>query len=815
MAGGKGTRLRPLTCDLPKPMVPLLNKPVMEYTLELLQKYDITDVGVTLAYLPDNIEEYFSNKYGPLNIRYFVEDIPLGTGGSVKNAEEFLDDTFIVISGDAITDMNIKKALEFHKRKGSKATLVLKKEPVPLEYGVILLDREGKVKQFLEKPSWGEVFSDTINTGIYILEPEVLNYYKKGENFDFSKDLFPKLLRDRVPIYGYVTENYWCDIGDLNSYKETQFYMLDKNIDVHIKGKEIKPNIWIGKDTIVGKNVKITPPIFIGNNCEIEDGVELNSYSIIGDNCKIGTNSSIKRSILWNGVDIGENNEIRGSVLCDHVHTHKNVSIYEDAVIGTSTHLLSNASISSSVKIWPNKKVDDGTKVYEDIIWGTKYTKNIFGQRNISGHLNKEMTSEFASKLGGAFASAMGNKDIFVIGCNGSYGTQYLKNALISGIMATGAYVIDIKETLMPITRFAIDFFGAKGGIYVDTDYMDKDRVQIELMNSNGANIDRAKERKVENLLNRGDYPICGYRDVKVPLEINNFNIYYIKRNIEEIERYKSDGKKIKIVLASYAKEAIDIAQSMLDYMGVDIQGIDIIDTTTKLDDYVELMTNKIKKHKYDLGIILSGNGEQVWLIDSQGNIVNGHRYFLLAVLIMLKKGFKEKIIVPYHYPDVIERMTKKYDIETKRVKSDISSIMNETLKSAANKTKNQYNLIFDGILGTVTILDYMVKENVSLAKILEEIPDYHFIKRDVHCQWDKKGEILRKIIEDHENDNIEMFEGVKINDDRGWALILPHSEKPLFKIYAQGDSEEFAKELSIFYDDKLKEMVKNSTLET
>lgn len=191
MAGGEGTRLRPLTCNIPKPMVPVVNKPVMEHIIELLRKYNLTDIAVTLQYLPNIIKNYFSDgREFDVNLRYYVEDKPMGTAGSVKNAEDFLDDTFVVISGDALTDIDLKKAIDFHFSKKSMATLVLKKVEIPLEYGVVVTDEDGRITRFLEKPSWGEVFSDTVNTGIYILSPEVLKYYNKNEIFDFSKDLF-------------------------------------------------------------------------------------------------------------------------------------------------------------------------------------------------------------------------------------------------------------------------------------------------------------------------------------------------------------------------------------------------------------------------------------------------------------------------------------------------------------------------------------------------------------------------------------------------------------------------------------------------
>lgn len=295
MAGGKGTRLRPLTCDIPKPMVPILNKPVMEYSIDLLRKHGINDIAVTMAYMPSIIMDYFeAGDRWNVNLEYFIEDIPLGTGGSVKNAQEFLDDTFIVISGDALTDLDISEAIEYHRQK-SKATIVLRREDVPLEYGVVITDESGKVIRFLEKPSWSEVFSDTVNTGIYILEPEVLDYFDKDVNFDFSKDLFPKLLEDKIPMYGYITQDYWNDIGDLNSYMETHFNILDRKVCVDINAREIEKGIWIEDGVEIGKNTILHSPVYIAENSSIKDNVNINEYSIIGPNCDIGNHSSLKK----------------------------------------------------------------------------------------------------------------------------------------------------------------------------------------------------------------------------------------------------------------------------------------------------------------------------------------------------------------------------------------------------------------------------------------------------------------------------------------------------------------------------------------
>ncbi|BAP17911.1 hypothetical protein ETSB_1137 [cyanobacterium endosymbiont of Epithemia turgida isolate EtSB Lake Yunoko] len=262
MAGGSGTRLRPLTCNLPKPMVPILNRPIAEHIINLLKRNKILEVIVTLYYLPDVIRDYFQDgsDFG-VEMTYAVEDDqPLGTAGSVKNIEELLDDTFIVISGDSITDFDLQKAITFHKQKKSKATLVLTRVPNPVEFGVVILDKHQRINRFLEKPSTSEIFSDTVNTGIYVLEPEVLRYLPDNEESDFSKDLFPLLLAKSEPIYGFIAEGYWCDVGNLEAYRQAQYDALEGKVTLDFAYEEISPGFWLGKNSYIDPTAKITPP---------------------------------------------------------------------------------------------------------------------------------------------------------------------------------------------------------------------------------------------------------------------------------------------------------------------------------------------------------------------------------------------------------------------------------------------------------------------------------------------------------------------------------------------------------------------------
>ncbi|MCG8502083.1 MAG: NDP-sugar synthase, partial [Firmicutes bacterium] len=395
MAGGEGTRLRPLTCNRPKPMVPVMNKPVMEHIIQLLKQHNITEIGVTLQYMPQIIREYFGDGSDlGVNIRYYVEESPLGTAGSVKNAEEFLDDTFIVISGDALTDINLSKAIAYHQNNNAVATLVLARVDVPLEYGVVVTDNHGKITRFLEKPSWSEVFSDTVNTGIYILNPRVLAYFNAGEKFDFSKDLFPLLMEDEQPMYGYVAEGYWCDIGDLSAYQQCHFDILDGKVNIPNHAREIAEKVWVEDPVEIADTAQITGPVLIGSHTKIKDYAAISDFTVIGSDNIIGEYSSFKRTILWKGCNIGQKVQLRGCTLCNKAQVKEASSVFEQAVVGGNTVVKERAVVKPGIKIWPSKTVESDTEINVNLVWGAKYSKMLFGEKGILGEVNVDLTPE-------------------------------------------------------------------------------------------------------------------------------------------------------------------------------------------------------------------------------------------------------------------------------------------------------------------------------------------------------------------------------------------------------------------------------------
>src|SRR5688572_30159479 len=313
MAGGQGTRLRPLTSDQPKPMIRIVNLPCMEHIVNLLARHGITDIGVTLQFMPEEIQDYFGDgsEWG-VNMRYSVEDAPAGTAGSVKMAEQQLGlegERLLIISGDALTDADLTRLLRFHEEKGSEATMVLKSVENPLDFGIVILEEDGRISRFLEKPAWGQVFSDTVNTGIYLLEPSVMDEIPEEGEYDFSKELFPKLLEAGRPMYGYVTEDYWEDIGNLEQFASAQRDVLDGRVaGIRPPGTRLRENIYVGRRAQLDDD-ELEGPVVIGDNVRVDRGARISPYTVIGNNVVISAGATVERSIVAEGTYVGEGAE--------------------------------------------------------------------------------------------------------------------------------------------------------------------------------------------------------------------------------------------------------------------------------------------------------------------------------------------------------------------------------------------------------------------------------------------------------------------------------------------------------------------------
>lgn len=809
MAGGEGSRLRPLTCNRPKPMVPVLNRPVMSYCIDLLKKHGITEIGVTLQYLPEAIKEHFGDgsEYG-VRLHYFVEDSPLGTAGSVKNAGEFLDRTFLVISGDALTDLDLSKAIDIHRTRGAAGTLVLTRVDCPLEYGVVITGDGGRIIRFLEKPGWGEVFSDTVNTGIYVLEPDVMDYFDAGQKFDFSKDLFPLLMREGRPLFGAVLSGYWCDIGDLQQYLQAQYDALAGKVRLEIPGREIQPGLWVGENAVLEPGVTVKGPVVIGSHGQVGSGATLEPFTVIGDGCLIGPGASMKRSILWDGVFVGRNAALRGAVLCSRVQVQAGAGVYEGAVVGDRSLIKEGGTIKPEVKVWPHKLVESGATVSENLIWGTRLSKSVFGAQGISGLVNVEITPEFAARVAAAYGSTLKGGRV-AVSCDAFPAAAMLKQAVAAGLQSTGAQVSILGRGTLPMHRFGVRALDCAGGIHVQLSTRKHDVVTVVFTNSKGANISRGQERKIENLLAREDFARTRPALISDPEYVPAIPEAYLQSVLREANREALRSAGFSLLLAYDEASLSAYVPPLARELGLTVENVEGIQETVRArswseyQDVLPLLAAAVTEQKAGGGAVLDANGEYLILIDDRGRVIQDD---LLTALIALYV-FKTRggpVVVPVTAPRVIDALADRYRGRVVRTKTAPQEYVQEVLRQDIT----QFFLHFDALSALVRILSLAAERGTTLSKLVDEIPDFHLTKKDIPVSWQAKGRVIRKLIENENQGEIELLDGVKVFHRGGWALVLPDPEKPVCRVYSEAASMEIAEELTDMYVDKINQIL-------
>lgn len=364
LAGGIGSRFRPLTFTKPKPMIPLLNKPIIEHIVEYLRTYNIRDIAITTNYRRDQIMAHMGtgDRFG-VRLSYPVEETQLGTAGCVKNIENYFDGTFVVIQGDNITDMDLKQLIAFHERNAGLCTIATKAVTDPSEYGVVGFDDSGLVHDFIEKPGSGSEHN-LINTGIYILEPEALKYIPKGEFFDFSRNLFPILLEKEM-IYALRMGGFWSDVGKTTGYKSAQTWMLEKITDnfIDVPHCEIVNAVQIGNNVTIGKDSTIIGPVVIGDNCVIEENCIIGPNTTVGDNTLLKSGSCMLGSVLFENVRVGVKSHMEGCYVAEDTNIGYNNTIQSNSLIGSNCMLGRNVDVSKNSRIWPDMEISAGTKI--------------------------------------------------------------------------------------------------------------------------------------------------------------------------------------------------------------------------------------------------------------------------------------------------------------------------------------------------------------------------------------------------------------------------------------------------------------------
>lgn len=794
-------------------MVPVLNRPIAEHILNLLKHHNITEVIATVHYLPDIMRDYFQDgKDFGVQMTYAVEEEqPLGTAGCVKNVEDLLTDTFIVISGDAITDFDLSAAIEFHRQKGSKATLILKHIPNPIEFGVVIVDENQKIVRFLEKPSASEIFSDTVNTGTYILEPEVLQYLPPNQECDFSKDLFPLLLEKGEPMYGYIAEGYWCDVGHLEAYRAAQYDALRGKVQLDFAYQEKEPGIWVGQNTYIDDSAKLEAPLLLGHNCRVGPRANLESGTVIGDNVTIGADADLKRPIVWNGAIVGEEVHLRACTICRGTRVDRRAHVLEGAVVGPLSTVGEEAQISPSVRVWPSKKIESGAILNINLIWGQTARRSLFGQRGVSGLANIDITPEFAVKLGAAYGSTLKLGARVVVSRDQRSISRMVSRSIIAGIMSVGVNIQNLESTAIPISRSIAPHLNVAGGLHVRVHPDRSDCILIEFFDSNGINITKAKEKKIEGAYFKEDLrraQIAEIGDMVYPSQV--LEIYSTGfEKLLDVEAIRHGGAKVVIDYAYAVSGAI--LPRLLAKFGCDavVLNASLNQVALSAEERESLLTQLgqvVEALRANFGAQVSANGEQFILIDESGIPIRGEQLTAFMVNAVLTANPRGAVVVPVHTSSAVEQIARRHDGEVIRTKANPTALM-EACHANPNVVLGgsgdmgfifpQLHPGFDAMFSIAKLIEMETLQGRPLGQICAELPRVYHRSLTIRCPWTAKGALMRHMVETHPTERIQLVDGVKVVEPQSdnWVLVLPDAGEPIVHIFSNGDDRDWVDE--------------------
>jgi mannose-1-phosphate guanylyltransferase/phosphomannomutase len=823
MAGGFGTRIQPLTNSVPKPMLPVANIPMMEHIINKVIDAGIKDIVILLYFKPEVIKEHFGDgsRLG-VNIEYVLPDDDYGTAGAVKKAEPFLNDTFMIVSGDLVTDFDFKKIIDFHEKKQSKLTITLTPVVDPLQFGVVITDEDGKIQKFLEKPSWGEVFSDTINTGIYILDPEILSRIPEGENFDFGKNLFPNLMAEGIPLWGCSVEGYWRDVGNPKSYREAHLDILEGSIKLKYKGekKEFPRGVaYLEDGAVIDESATIEGSVVIGKNTHIQGNVKLKDV-IIGDDCVVAEGSEIKDSIIWDRCSFGLKCDIYNSVICNDNRFGKKVKIKEGAIIAEGCEVDHLVSFEKDVIVWPQKMIEEASVISNNIIWGTKYKASIFESGKVVGRANLELYCEMATKIAESFGSMLPVGSKVYLSRDYHKSSRMIKRAVLVGLISTGVDAIDVRVLPSNVMRHNLAQNNEiAAGIHVRQSIDDITATEILFFNNEGLFIDTNTEKSCERVFFRENFRRVSSEEIGeiVERDAEVYKLNYEKLIHSKINKEAFNKKELKVGIDLLFGSTSNIVPDILNGLDIENVVLNAYSSDKKLSKLPSLLENSqkniskiVKSLSFDMGFVIFPNGQKLRIADDSGNTYEPYMA-LLGVLKLIDLASREsvKVFLPVNTPDILDSSLKNVKIERGKFSNFTEHLLKEYYLIAntdGNFAFSDFGLQFDSVFACIKILELLAITGADFSSLTSEISDFYYKEEMVDCPADKKGKMMRKFMEEGKDRETSYIDGIKFWLDNGSSvLMIPSTSGDFVKLYVQASSIDEGERVFAEYADKIK----------
>lgn len=816
MAGGEGTRLRPLTSNQPKPMMPMANRPLLEHVVRRLALHGFDDIVVTVAFLASHIRNYFGDgaELG-VRMRYATEETPLGTAGSVRNAAAELDDTFMVVSGDVLSDIDLAQVMKTHRASGALATIALKRVENPVDFGIVITKDDGSIERFLEKPTWGQVFSDTINTGIYVLEPEILDLIPERRPVDFSEEVFPAALERGLPLLGVVVDGYWEDVGTIEAYHRAHQDVLDQRVGIEVPGFRVGEGIWFGEGADVDPGARIAGPVIIGDNSRVEAGAHIGEYTVIGSDVVVKHDAFLQRAVVHDHVYIGPGARLRGCIIGRSCDLRQGARAEEGVVLGEECFVGEHAVVNPGVKVYPFKTVEAGAVVNSSIVWESRGARTLFGRRGVRGLANVDITAELAVRLAAAYGTTLKKGAVVCASRDTSRVARTLKRAVTAGLNLTGVHVDDLELAPVPLTRFQVRSERAQGGITVRLVPGDPASVEIRFFDASGGDIDEVAQRKLERLLGRDDFrrAFAGdIGDIVFPPRALEYYTAALERSIDA-ERVRDHGFKV-VLDTSFGATSV-VLPSVLAKIGAEVLSVNPYAATAgaaaAADDprgRVARVEDLVRASGSHLGVVFDPDGETLVLVDDEGRSLT-HDQGLLALLTLVAEAKPgARVALPVAVSREAERIAETKGASITWTKLAAAHLMEAAGRGGVDFAGSQeggyiwpdFLPAYDAVATLAKVLDLLADTGRSLSSVVRDLPRIHMAHEAVATPWERKGAVMRTTMERAKDREVVLVDGVKVLHAEGWALVLPDAEEPLTHVWAEAGSDHEARQLAQEY---------------
>ncbi len=826
LAGGLGTRLRPLTSRCPKPMVPVANRSALVHLLGLLRRHGIERVVVLLFYRPEIIRKALGDgsRFG-LSIQYSEPQVDYGTAGAVRQALRLLGERFFVLSGDVVSDIDLRAMARFHAQREAAATIALVRVLNPTSFGIVVTDPEGRVLRFREKPSWGQVFSDTVNAGVYLLEAATLKDVPPNVETSFEHEVFPGLLRRGERLYGFLHSGYWRDLGTLDDYHQVNRDALTGEIRLEIPGQRT-PEGWFGKAVKVHKQAAVKGPVVLGDGVRIEAGAVV-ERSVVGNGCHVSAGARIVDSVLWERVEIGEAATIEGALVANDVRIGPHACVPEKTVLAEGCRVGARARLHEGVKIWPGRIVDDGAVVPSSIVGPERWARGLFEESRITGVINQEITPEFGARLGAAYGAFLGANTYVVASRDVSPAARMMNRAVICGLMSAGVHVEDLRVTPIPVVRYALRAGREIGGFYVRKSPFDSRLLDIVFYDRDGRDLPITKAKAIERLFHREEFSRATPEDIghlDFPVRVVEG---YIEDFLQHVDVATLRNRNPKVVVDySYGAASAALPQ-ILGALDMNVISLNAYADPRKLtrsrEDFhnaLAQLSTIVTSVNADAGFLIDAGAEKLFVVDEKGRFVDNERLLMIVTKLVLENTNVRRLAVPVTASYRIEELAASYGARVFRMESDpralVEACLNGLVQFAGDGKGGfifaDFHFAFDAMFAFAKLLELLVRSNQHLGDLDRALPAQAIVRFNVPCPWSRKGEIMRRLLDATADLERDLTDGIRLHTDSGWLLLLPDRTRPLFHVNAEADDPLAAAELARKYRDLLRAWLANKT---